>query len=143
MGNKKQKKKISGLWNQPKMASHVQNNDTEVMVPAHPVTHTDVNDQSDNDKGCDSHVRLDSNRPCLDSDDDETEDSKDEADIKDEVLEVGEDKWRSESLQVGLMVLAIEIRDDPQDEDWIPEAFEGSIKLEWPKVHLQQIRRQD
>ena len=121
MGKKKQKKNICGLRNQPKMASHVKDNDTKVTVPAHPVTHTDVNDQSDNDEGWDPHGRLDSNRPCWDSDDEEM-DSEDEADVEDEVLEAGEDEWRSESLQVGLMVLAIEIRDDPRDEDWIPEA---------------------
>jgi len=109
------------------MASHVKDNDTMVTVPAHPVTHTDIDDQSDNDKGWDPHVRLDSNGPCWDSDDEE-KDSKDEADVEDEVIEAGEDEWRSESLQVGLMVLSIEIEDDPQDEDWIPEAVQRKHK---------------
>ena len=67
------------------------------------------------------------NRPCWDSDDEE-KDSEDEADVEDEVIEAGKDKWRSESLQVGLMVLAIEIGDNPQDEDWIPEAVRRKHK---------------
>ncbi|EDR10094.1 uncharacterized protein LACBIDRAFT_325694 [Laccaria bicolor S238N-H82] len=127
MGKKKQKKNITGLRNQPKTASHIKDNVTVATAPAHPVTHADVDDQSDNDEGWDPHVRLDSNRPCWDSDDEE-KDSEDEADVEDEVIEAGEDGWRSESLQVGLMVLAIEIGDDPRDEDWIPEAVRRKHK---------------
>ena len=41
MGKKKQKKNITGLQNQPKTASHVKDNDTVFMAPAHPVTHVE------------------------------------------------------------------------------------------------------
>jgi hypothetical protein len=37
---------------------------------------------------------------------------KDEGDhVEDEVMEASEDEWKNEGLQVGMMVLAIEIRD--------------------------------
>src|ERR1700678_2704596 len=36
-------------------------------------------------------------------------------------LIIDEDEWRNDGLvHVGLMVLAIEIGDDPRDKDWIP-----------------------
>ena len=85
----------------------------------------DINRQSDNDKEWDTHIKFDSNKPCWELDDDE-EDSENgeednEGDEEDEVIEASEDNWRNEGLHVGLMVLAIEISDDPQDEDWIPD----------------------
>ena len=86
----------------------------------------DINGQSDNevpDEGC-AHVKFDSNKPCweLDSDKEESESEEDEeGNVEDEVTEAGNGDWRNEGLHVGLMILAIEIGDDPRDEDWIPD----------------------
>jgi len=135
---KKQKRNITGLRNQPKAASHVEESvnvniraaETSQSNPAM----TDINGQSDNkepDEGWDAHVKLDSNNPCWELDNDE-EDSGSEEDeegnVEGEVTEAGEDNWRNEGLHVGLMVLAIEIGDDPRDEDWIPNELRRKYK---------------
>lgn len=71
---------------------------------------------------------MDSHEPCWELDD-EGEDSEDECTdrdggyVEDEVIEAGMDEWRSNGLHVELMVLAIEIGDDPRDEDWIPDSL--------------------
>lgn len=90
----------------------------------------------------DHQIRPDSSKPVWDlpelaSDDEEEPNSDAETlecenndeidkagkdDVKDEVTEEGDQHWRGEGLHVGLMVLAIEIGDDPRDEDWIPES---------------------
>ena len=51
----------------------------------------------------------------------EEEEESDSEDVEDEVIEASEDEWKSDGLHVALMVLAIEIGDDPRDEDWIPD----------------------
>jgi hypothetical protein len=55
---------------------------------------------------------LDSNKPDWEVDEEE-EESEGEGDGEDEVIEAREDEWRSDGLHVGLMVLEIEIGDDP------------------------------
>jgi hypothetical protein len=131
MSNKK-KRNITGLRNQSNTASHVKeapDDSTDAMetpTRTHSVIHANVT-ESDNDVGWDAHVRLDSNKLCWEVDD-EQDDSEDEGpsdgegDVEDEVIEANEDEWRNDGLHVVLMVLAIEVGDDPRDEDWIPEA---------------------
>ena len=134
---KKLKKNITGLRNQSKkkIVSHVKeasNNGTKATeVPStHPVTHTDFDEQPNNDEECDAHIELDSNKLCWEpaSDDEDEEEVSEEEDTDNEngdveVIEAGTDEWRGEALHVSLMVLAIEIGDNPQDEDWIPDSL--------------------
>jgi hypothetical protein len=104
----------------------------------HPVIHTDI-PPSDNDVGWDAQVRFDSNELCWEFDDEEDK-------SEDEGLSESEGDG-SDGLHVGLMVLAIEIGDDPQDEDWIPKAVQrkqnsriakGKISMKWkPKLLLK------
>ena len=127
MAKKKHKKNITGLRNQSKMASHVKeapDDSTAKAVetaPTHTVFYEDVDGQSDNDEEWEAHIRLDSNKLCWELEDEsesEEEDiDEDEGDVEDEIIEAGEDKWRSEGLHIALMVLAIDKRDDPRDED--------------------------
>lgn len=127
---KKQKRNITSLQNQPKAASHVEEsvdvNIKATETPSNPAM-ADINGQSDNkapDEGWDAHVKFDSNKPCweFDSDKEESESEEDEdGNVEDEVTEASEGDWRNEGLHVGLMVLAIEIGDDPRDEDWFPD----------------------
>ena len=114
---KKIKKNITGLRNQSKSTSHVEEAPIDrdsAKTLIHPVTwtHSEIEEQSDNDEGWDAHIRLDSNKTCWELDSEEN-DSEDEGGIEDEVIEAGEDEWRSEGLHVALMVLAIDIGDDP------------------------------
>ena len=107
------------------MASHVEeepvNNAETVEIPTHSVINADIDEQSDNsDEGWNAHIRLDTNKLFWGLNDEE-EDSQDE--VEDEVIEAGSDEWKNDGLQVGLMVLAIEIGDDPRDEDWIPDSL--------------------
>ena len=68
---------------------------------------------------------MDSNKLCLEledeSEDEDDDIDDDEGDVEDELIEAGEDMWRSEGLHIALIVLVIDKGDDPQDEDWIPE----------------------
>jgi hypothetical protein len=137
---KKQKRNITGLRNQPKATSHVEESvdinfsKAAETCPSNPAM-ADINGPSDNetpDEGWDAHVKFDSNKPCweLDSEEEDSEHEEDkEGDIEDEVMEAGESNWRNEGLHVGLMVLAIEI---------VRIGFlmncEGNTKPGWPKV---------
>ena len=139
---KKIKKNITGLRNQSKSTSHVEEapidrDSTKTLI--HPVTriHSEIKEQSDNDEGWDAHIRLDSNKTCWELDSEEN-DSEDEGGIEDEVIEAGEDEWRSEGLHVALMVLAIDIGDDPRDEDWIPDSLrrKHNARMARGKIYL-------
>ena len=115
MAKKKPKKNINGLRNQKTLTSHG--------VEA-PIVVDDIDEQSDHhdneDGEWDAKIRFDSSKPRWDIASD-SEDS-DEGRLEEEVVETSEDdEWKNEGLQVGLMVLAIEIGDDPRDEDWIPD----------------------
>ena len=133
MAKKKLKKNITGLRNQSKSSSHVEvvldDSTKAAETPSTcPVIHADLDEQSDNDKGWEAHIHLDSNKLCWKPDDEdevsEEEDSDcEKGDVEDEVIEAGEDDFRTEALHVKLMVLAIEIGDDPRDEDWIPDSL--------------------
>ncbi|KIJ95381.1 hypothetical protein K443DRAFT_108857, partial [Laccaria amethystina LaAM-08-1] len=149
MANKK-KRNITGLRNQSKAASHIKvqeapddSTDTVETLPTHPVIQADI-PPSDNDVGWDAQVRFDSNKLCweVDDEEDKSEDeglSESEGDVEDEVVEANDDEWRSDGLHVGLMVLAIEIGDDPRDEDWIPEAVQRrqNSQIAKARVHPQ------
>ena len=123
MAKKKLKKNITGLRNQSKPASHVEEapNDSTEVIEARP-THADMDQPSDNDEGWDVHVRLDSNKLCWEPEvDDEGENSegesidKEEGNVEDEIIAAGENEWRNDGLH------AIQIGDDPRDKDWIPD----------------------
>jgi hypothetical protein len=141
---KKQKRNITGLRNQPKATSHVEESvdinfsKAAETCPSNPAM-ADINGPSDNetpDEGWDAHVKFDSNKPCweLDSEEEDSEHEEDkEGDVEDEVMEAGESNWRNEGLHVGLMVLAIEIGDDPRDEDWIPDELRRKYKARMAK----------
>jgi hypothetical protein len=144
MAKKKIKRNITGLRNQSKTVSHVDEAPDVsekgikisqihlgIQIHADIVDDSEQSDDVDNrDEGWDPHIKLDSNKPCWELDD-EGEDSEDEytdkdeadSDVEDEAIEADEDEWRNEGLHVGLMVLAIEIGDDPRDEDWIPNSL--------------------
>jgi len=104
MAKKKLKRNITGLRNQSKAASHVEeasiDNRETVEIPAHSVIDADQDNESDsNDGGWDAHTRLDTNKLFWGhDDDDEGEDSDDEVldgdegDVEDEVVEAGEDE---------------------------------------------------
>lgn len=69
---------------------------------------------------------------------------KEDSDVEDEVLEAGEEEWNNKGLHVGLMVLAIEIGDDPRDEDWIPQALQRkhNAKIARSKFMIKRSRNQ-
>ena len=122
MAKKKLKRNITGLWNQATTASHVEeasiDNAETAEILTHSVINADMDKQSDNsDEGWNAHIRLDINKLFWGLNDDE-EDSQDEVEedggnVEDEVIEAGEDEWKNDGLHVGLMILAIEIGDDP------------------------------
>ena len=125
MAKKKLKKNLSGLQNQKASNFHAELEEALDDM-------ANIDEQSDNeDTEWNAKIRLDSIKPCWDASNDSDDsknseldlDLKDEGGVEDEVMEAGEDEWRNEGLQVGLMVLAIEIRDDPRDEDWIPDSL--------------------
>jgi hypothetical protein len=107
MAKKKVKRNIAGLRNQPKVASCIKEAPCD-SLSAESDAVADVED----DEGWDAHIRLDSNKPDWEVDEEE-EESEGEGDGEDEVIEASEDEWRSDGLHVGLMVLEIEIGDDP------------------------------
>jgi len=143
---KKSKKNITSLQNQSKTASRVEEsvnvNSKPMETPPSNPAMADINRQSDNDEEWDVHIKFDSNKPCWELDDDE-EDSENgeednEGDVEDEVIEASEDNWRNEGLHVGLMVLAIEIGDDPRDEDWIPDNLRRKYKARIAKGNCDE-----
>ena len=124
IAKKKLKRNITGLQNQATTASHVEeafiNNAENAEIPTHSVINADMDEQLDNsNEGWNAHIRLDTNKLFWGLNDDE-EDSQDEVEedggnvaVEDEVIEAGEDEWKNDGLHVGLMILTIEIGDDP------------------------------
>jgi len=77
---KKSKKNITGLWNQSKTASHVEEsvnvNSKAMETPLSNPAIASMNRQSDNDEEWDAHVKFDSNKPCWELDDAEEDSEK-------------------------------------------------------------------
>ena len=98
MAKKKLKRNITGLRNQSKTASHVEeapvNNAETAEIPTHSVINADIDEQSDNsDEGWNARIGLDTNKLFWGLNDEE-EDSQDE--VEDEVIEAGSDEWKND-----------------------------------------------
>jgi len=134
---KKVKRNISGLRNQPKATAPEPDTVDECQHEAQPSNvaepsrdgtegdqrelvgvepgDDDMDDKdSDVDEKWDTHLRLGSTKPCWD------EDSEDEY-----IGEVGcgMEDIANEEFQAKMVALAVELGDDPRDEDWIPESL--------------------
>ena len=73
----------------------------------------------DNDKW-DTHLKPDSMKPCWDEESEGEDIGKDEQ-CKDD--DCGMEDMDNEGFHAKMMALAVEIGDDPRDEDWIPESL--------------------
>ena len=98
----KKKRNITGLRNQSKTASHVEeapdDNIDAIKTPStHSVIHADLDtEQSDNNEGWEARIKFDSNKLCWEFDDeDETSEDEnqgqDQGDVEDKVVEAAEE----------------------------------------------------
>ena len=137
---KKPRRNISGLRNQPKLttdSSHTDGpmpcapNAAPTVLPDLPID----NDLDDVDDEWIPNVQLDSNKPLWNGeesgDDIDSENEEDFLDkIEEERLGVNPRKYRNKGLYVALMRMAIDVGDDPTDEDWVPKKTRKKLQKE-------------
>jgi len=81
------------------------------------------------------NLPFDSNKPMWNDEESEDDiDSENEEDFLDKVVEekpgVNPRKYRNKSWYVALMRMAIEVGDDPLDEDWVPKKTRKKLRKE-------------
>jgi hypothetical protein len=120
MGRKhKQKKKITGLRNQPKAAvPPLHSSPTPEPVPESQESRAD---DPEEDVNWSPHTRFDSLKVAWDGN--KSEDEEDDTEIGTEEEWGDWNELGQEGLHVMLMKLAMENGDDPRDEDWVPEVL--------------------
>ena len=136
---KKAKRNISGLRNQPKStadSSHTEELSScgpdfrgSAMLPDPQI------DKDADDEEWTPNMQFDSNKPAWDGDESEDEiGSENEEDFLDQLEDanpgVNPGKYRNRCLYVALMRMAIDVGDDPTDEDWVPKKTRKKLRKE-------------
>ena len=139
---KKPKRNISGLHNQ-KMTIPVIDTSHEDVIPSS--TQPNLNTDSEPDEEWVPNVDFDSNKVKWDDEsgsDDDIE-SDNEEDYLDKTEEerpgVNPRKYRNKGLYVSLMRMAIDVGDDPMDEDWVPKKTKKKFRKEKKSIHFNSF----
>ena len=116
MPNKRQKRNISGLRNQPKLVPDDAYIETLAVVESHSNVEEDGAETEDDNLG----LRCpDSMKPVWRAEEDKDELTDDEEDSESDI-EGWDDSEHELKVYTKLMSLAIDNGDDPRDEDWVP-----------------------
>ncbi|KAF8522028.1 hypothetical protein JB92DRAFT_3141090 [Gautieria morchelliformis] len=124
------RRNITGLRNQGGEPSGTDLPNVE--PPAnHPSDGPSPSDQPDEDEGLQLH--LDSTRVLMDNDEAGIESGSE----VEEMSELGD--WDDEELQEKMYMLAVNIGDDPSDEDWIPPELrpKKKVRIDRPKEYMK------
>ena len=140
---KKSRRDISGLKNQPKLTTDSSHTNepmscaSDTAVP--PVSPDPRIDNDADDEEWTPNLPFDSNKPMWNDEESEDDiDSENEEDFLDKIVEeekpgVNPRKYRNKGWYVALMRMAIEVGDDPLDEDWVPKKTRKKLRKETRK----------